>query len=164
MTDQPQPMDEDLIRELEYQRQVAEGETPIQLLPPRSSTSSTTTAAAAAKKKTGGRTQGGPASRTGQNIRTGLVPARSRAYQYVYRAHHGASKGLTAKQIRHLYRYRPKKRVSAATRERIRKMGAINGPALKKAKAIAKAEGRKMTKQDFYNAGGTPPKVPAGGV
>lgn len=106
----------------------------------------------------GGRRNGGPA------IRQGLIPVRSRAYQYVYRAHHGASKGLTAKQIRHLYRYRPKKRVSAATRERIRKMGAINGPALKAAKAIAKAEGRKMTKQDFYNAGGTRPKVPAGGA
>lgn len=91
-----------------------------------------------------------------------LRPNRSRAYQYVYRAHHGASKGLTAKQVRHLYRYRPKKKVSPETRARIRQMGKVNGPALKRAKAIAKAANRKMTKQDFYAAGGTRPKADGG--
>lgn len=100
----------------------------------------------------------GAAARVGENIRTGLVPARSRAYQYVYRAHHGASKGLTAKQIRHLYRYRVKRKVSAATRERIRAMGQQNGRALKLAKAYAKSQGRPMSKPDFYAHGGMKPK------
>ena len=83
-----------------------------------------------------------------------------RAYNYVYRKHK-VSKGLTAKQIRHLYRHRKKRPVSDATRERIRAMGAINGPALKRARAIAKSQNRKMTKQDFYQAGGIRPRAPA---
>lgn len=114
-----------------------------------------------------GRTTGGPATRQAAqalgligNQPVPIAPTRSRAYQYVYRAHHGASKGLTAKQIRHLYRYRPKRKVSAATRDRIRAMGKINGPALKLARAAAKREGRKMNKQDFYIAGGMQPKAP----
>lgn len=120
-----------------------------------------------------GRTQGGPATRQAAQA-LGLLdgpdpiltpgrafkfgPSRTKAYQYVYRAHHGASKGLSAKQIRHLYRYRVKRKVSPETRARIRAMGAINGPALKAAKAAAKAAGRRMTKQDFYAAGGMRPK------
>lgn len=168
-------MGEEELQELAYQADVLAGKTPIILRPaaPAPAPAPVPVLTGVAKKR--GTRTGGPATRaaniaqaaaqaprTGVNIRTGLVPATSRAYQYVYRAHHGASKGLTAKQIRHLYRYRPKKRVSAATRERIRIMGAQNGPALKAAKALAKSQGRKMTKEDFYASGGMRPRPPGG--
>jgi hypothetical protein len=116
-------------------------------------------------RRGGGRRTGGPATRQaamalgmldGQPAR--IRPTRSRAYQYVYRAHHGASKGLTAKQIRHLYRYRHKKHVSAETRNRMQQMGLRNGPALKRARLLAASQNRPMTKQDFYVSGGMRPK------